>query len=58
MMPLESIFKHYCNEREFLCFDEWFEVFWGELNTRGGLKKDLKPECEVEKIALELSGEI
>lgn len=34
MLPLESIFRHYWFERKLLNFDEWFEDFWTELNTK------------------------
>lgn len=34
MLPLVSIFCYYWNEGNFLGFDEWFEGFWEELNTK------------------------
>lgn len=42
MLPLASIFKYYWNEREFLNFDEWFEIFWEELNTKPVSRQALK----------------
>lgn len=42
MLPLASIFKCYWDERKFLGFDEWFEIFWEELNTRPESKRALK----------------
>jgi len=34
ILPLNSIFKYYWEERKFLHFDEWFEDFWKEINTK------------------------
>jgi len=42
MLPLASIFKYYWNERIFLNFEEWFENFWEELNTKLENKQALK----------------
>jgi len=42
MLPLASIFKYYWEERQFLSFDEWFEIFWEELNTNLQSKEILK----------------
>ena len=42
MLPLESIFKYYWDERKFLSFDDWFETFWAELNTKPESKQALK----------------
>lgn len=42
MLPLASIFKYYWDERKFLIFDEWFEIFWEELNTNPRSKQVLK----------------
>jgi len=42
MLPLASIFKYYWEERNFLDFDEWFETFWEELNTKPESKQALK----------------
>lgn len=42
MFPLASIFKYYWNERRFLNFEEWFEIFWEELNTAPASKQALK----------------
>jgi len=42
ILPLASIFKYYWEERKFLKFDEWFEEFWGEINTSSESKKALE----------------
>jgi len=42
ILPLASIFKYYWEERQFLSFEEWFEVFWEELNTNSQSKEALK----------------
>lgn len=42
MLPLEFIFRYYWFERKFLNFDEWFEDFWKELNTKPESKQALK----------------
>lgn len=42
MLPLASIFKCYWEERNFLNFEEWFENFWKELNTKPESKQALK----------------
>lgn len=42
ILPLASIFKYYWEERRFLSFDEWFEIFWKELNTNPQSKEALK----------------
>jgi hypothetical protein len=42
MLPLESIFRHYWFERKLLNFDDWFENFWEELNTKQESKEALK----------------
>jgi hypothetical protein len=34
MLPLTSIFKYYWEERQFLTFEKWFEIFWEELNAK------------------------
>lgn len=42
ILPLASIFKYYWEDRKFLNFEEWFEVFWEELNTNPPSKEVLK----------------
>lgn len=42
MLPLASIFKYYWEERNFLDFEEWFENFWKELNTKPESRQVLK----------------
>ncbi len=42
ILPLASIFKYYWEERQFLSFEEWFEVFWKELNINIQSKEALK----------------
>lgn len=42
LLPLASIFKYYWEERQFLNFEEWFEIFWEELNTNPQSKEALK----------------
>lgn len=42
MLPLASIFRYYWDERKFLGFDEWFEIFWEEINTNAESKQALK----------------
>lgn len=42
IFPLASIFKYYWNERKFLNFEEWFEIFWEELNTEPASKQAIK----------------
>jgi len=42
MLPLASIFKYYWEERQFLNFERWFEIFWKELNTKPESKQALK----------------
>ncbi len=42
ILPLASIFKYYWEERQFLSFEEWFEVFWKGLNTNPESKEALK----------------
>lgn len=42
ILPLASIFKYYWEERQFLCFEDWFEVFWKELNSNPQSMKALK----------------
>lgn len=33
ILPLSSIFKNYWEEKHFYKFEEWFEIFWKEINT-------------------------
>jgi hypothetical protein len=42
ILPLNSIFKHYWEERKFLDFEKWFEEFWIEINTFSESKKSLE----------------
>lgn len=42
MLPLASIFRYYWDDRCFLNFDEWFEIFWEELSTNLRSKEALK----------------
>jgi len=32
IQPLESIYRNYWDTQNFLCFEEWFENFWDEIN--------------------------
>lgn len=41
MLPLASIFNYYWDKRSFLGFEEWFESFWEELNTKPESKQAL-----------------
>ncbi len=42
VLPLASIFKYYWIERKFLNFDEWFEIFYKEINTLSESAQALK----------------
>jgi hypothetical protein len=42
ILPQASIFHYYWNKRVFLKFEEWFESFWKEINTRPENKEVLK----------------
>lgn len=42
ILPLASIFKYYWEDRNFLSFDEWFKIFWKEINTNQKSRKALK----------------
>ncbi len=42
MLPLASIFKYYWEQRQFLNFEEWFEIFWEEINTNPQSAASLK----------------
>jgi hypothetical protein len=42
ILPLTSIFKYYWEDREFLSFDQWFDVFWNEINTSPESKRALE----------------
>lgn len=42
ILPLASIFKYYWEERNFLPFEEWFENFWEDINSRAESKKALE----------------
>lgn len=42
MLPMASIFKYYWEERSLLDFEEWFEIFWKELNTVPKSKEALR----------------
>ncbi|MCM8829408.1 MAG: TaqI family restriction endonuclease [Candidatus Omnitrophica bacterium] len=41
ILPLTSIFSYYWEERNYLCFDEWFEKFWKEINANPESKQSL-----------------
>lgn len=52
ILPLASIFsifKYYWEERKFLKFEDWFEVFWEEINTHPLSKESLKQENYFDK---------
>lgn len=42
ILPLSSIFKYYWEDRNFLGFEKWFEIFWDEINTNPESKKALE----------------
>jgi hypothetical protein len=42
ILPLESIFRHYWENKQFLEFDEWFENFWKELHDNPKKKEALE----------------
>jgi hypothetical protein len=42
LFPLESIFSHYWFARKFLDFEEWFRIFWKEINSKRANKQALK----------------
>jgi len=42
ILPQDSIFRYYWEERRFLNFDDWFEEFWKEINARPESKKALQ----------------
>jgi hypothetical protein len=42
ILPLASIFRYYWEERQFLSFEAWFDIFWKELNTNSQSKEALK----------------
>ncbi|MCM8809563.1 MAG: TaqI family restriction endonuclease [Candidatus Omnitrophica bacterium] len=42
LLPLSSIFKYYWEDRKFLNFEDWFENFWEEINTKPASKEVLK----------------
>lgn len=42
ILPQDSIFNYYWIERDFLPFEQWFERFWGEINSRPEMAEILK----------------
>ncbi len=42
MLPMASMFKYYWEARNLLKFEEWFEIFWRELNTDPKSKETLR----------------
>lgn len=42
ILPLESIFRYYWEDRIYLSFEEWFENFWKEINTNEESKRVLE----------------
>ncbi|MCB5245471.1 MAG: TaqI family restriction endonuclease [Candidatus Cloacimonadaceae bacterium] len=42
LLPLASIFKYYWEERQFKNFDNWFDIFWLEINNNENSKEVLK----------------
>jgi len=42
LLPQESIFKYYWEEKSFLDFENWFENFWEELNSNQDKLNEMK----------------
>lgn len=42
LLPLDSIFKYYWHDRNFLNFEEWFDAFWKEINTNEEKREALR----------------
>jgi len=42
LLPLASIFQYYWEERQFMDFDSWFDIFWHEINQNKNSKEALK----------------
>lgn len=41
-LHLAWIFKYYWDERRFLSFDEWFKIYWKEINTKPEIRQVLE----------------
>ena len=42
LLPLASIFQYYWEEKQFKNFDNWFDIFWQEINSKEKNKEALK----------------
>lgn len=42
IVPLNSLFKYYWEERNFLDFESWFEDFWKDINSKPKSRKALE----------------
>lgn len=42
LLPLKSIFRYWWEDRQFLNFEEWFKIFWKDINTDPESKEELK----------------
>lgn len=42
LLPIDSIFKYYWEDKNFLSFEEWFEIFWDNIHRNEKSKEALK----------------
>lgn len=42
LLPIDSIFKYYWKDKNFLSFEKWFEIFWEEILNSAERKEALE----------------